>query len=315
MSLKAIMEIAKAQNNIEALADELAMQIDASRLHASTNVISEKAFLVTIEQATAEEVVGLVSNYLAVADDDSDVTVVESKDGSGAVVIFNDTDGAETASLEAASVILEIAGKLEEDEDDDDEGHVAEEDDDVDMSGDEEDDDDDAEVDDPDTLKIVHEDEGFKLATRLQQLACGPSKKDFHTFMKDMDNLLMKYRNRSGYEPQQENAATFTFDDLEEAALNSIFETAKKKGKKGFKEGRSGFLSAFMTIVSKRGDDLAEAWDALDPDTMSTLIGEVGGELLDLISDERVKRGLDSGRLDDQDAEVTTDTAAEIVNK
>lgn len=315
--LSTMLEVAKAQGNIDAVADALAIKIDSLRLTASTEVINNHSIKVGIEKATAEEVVAIINNIIDVANTSVDISAFESACGGCAVVVFDDPESVEAANLEQAGVILDISAKPIDDEDED-EPHMVEEDDDVDG---EEDDEDEDEKDDPNVMKVLLSDEAFKLATRLQAMACGNNKAEFPHFMTRLDALLTEFRNRSGYNPS-ENSETASVEDfivtlLDESSLNDFstesltnsgfteeqaelivasmaVETARKKKKgKGFREGRGGFLSAYMRFVGKRGDDLADAWDALDIPAITAILADVGANLMDMVQEERIKRGLD----------------------
>ena len=295
MSLRAMLEVANTQNSVGVLADALAMHLDTSRLNSSTEIISEKSLKLYIENASAEEAVGLVNVTLDQADLPVNVEVFESACGSCAVIVFNDDEEAtEVAHLEQAGVILEMAAKPIED-DDEDEPHLAEEDDDVDPDGEE---DEDAEAEDPNVMKVLHSEEAFKLATRLQQMACGPNKAEFPYFMTKLDSLMQEFRNRSGYDPNQQQEIASGEEDgvgfLLSSVLDEAIEEARgKKKKKGFREGRGGFLSAYMRFVGKRGEDLGEAWDALDIPALTSILSDCGAQLMEMVEEERIKRGLD----------------------
>ncbi len=317
--LSTMLEVAKAQGNIEAVADALAINLDSHRLTASTEVINDHAFKVAIENATADEVVALINNLIDSANTNIDISAFEGACGDCAVVVFDDLDMTEAASLEQAGVIFDLSAKPVED-DDEDEPHIVEEDDDV--EGDEDDEDED-EKDDPNVMKVLLSEEAFKLATRLQSMACGNNKAEFPHFMTRLDALLTEFRGRSGYNPSESNEmasveefaallieeSEFDPDEITEALTKngytveqassvvagmSVEEARKKKKKgKGFREGRGGFLSAYMRFVGKRGDDLADAWDALDIPALTSILSDVGASLMDMVQEERLKRGLD----------------------
>jgi len=314
MSLRAMLEVANTQNSVGVLADALAMHLDSSRLTTSTEILSEKSLKFYIENASAEETVGLVNVTLDKADLEVNVEVFESACGACAVIVFNDDEQAtEVAHLEQAGVILEMADKPIED-DDEDEAHLAEEDDDVDPDGEE---DEDAEADDPNVMKVLHSEEAFKLATRLQQMACGPNKAEFPYFMTKLDSLMQEFRNRSGFDPNQQQEMASVDEDfsfLLTSALDEVIEEARgKKKKKGFREGRGGFLSAYMRFVGKRGEDLGEAWDALDIPALTNILSDCGAKLMEMVEEERVKRGLDEQP--EEENPIATEEAATIVNK
>lgn len=296
MSLKYMLEIAKTQNSVESLADALTISLDASSLSSSSDILNPNAVRIVIDHATPEEAVALVNNHLDMAGGEQfDLLVCEAMDGNGAIVIFNDPDEVVTAQLEEAHVIMELAERRErpiaDAEDDEDDPHTPEDDTDVDPDGDE--DEEDAEGDDPNAMRILHDDEGFKLATRLQAMACGPSKTYFPHFVHELDKFLIKMRNKSGYDPSvNPEQASAEVADMLELATAMFVEEAKKGGKK-FKQGRGGFLSAYMSIIAKNSDKLVESWDALDVAGMEAGLGEVGAMLCDQMDEERVKQGLE----------------------
>lgn len=290
--LQAMLEVAKAQSNMETVADALAMAVDSHNLTASTEVLNEKTCKLYIENASAEEVVSLVNLLLDQDEVTASISVLESACGGCAVIVFDDEDDAVLAGLEEAGIVLETAAKPIE-EDDEDEVHIVEEDDDVDLGNDDEDD---AEVDDPNIMKVLHSEEAFKLATRLQSMACGNNKAEFPHFMTKLDRLLQEFRNRSGYAPSEGETAAMINDlfigSWSDTSSELFVEEAKKKGK-GFRSGRGGFLSAYMRFVGKRGDDLADAWDSLDIPMLTRILSEVGEQLLVKVEEERIKRGLE----------------------
>ncbi|QXV74114.1 hypothetical protein [Rhizobium phage RHEph12] len=325
MSLKAMLEIAKTQNSIESLADALTIALDQSSLASSSDVINPNTVRIVIEHATPEEAVALVNNHLDMASDDQfDLVVCEARDGNGAIVIFNDPEEVVIAELETAGVIMELAERKEKPipdaEDDEDAPYVPEDDADVDTDDDDEED---AEGDDPNAMKILHDEEGFKLASRLQAMACGPSKTYFPHFLKELDGFLTKMRNLSGYDPSANpEQASVELEDMLEIATLAFIEEAKKSGKKGYKQGRGGFLSAYMRIIAKNSDKLVESWDALDVPGMEAALGDVGAMLCDMMDDQREAQGLekqgpafkDGEQVDPEDLE-GDEATARVVNK
>lgn len=294
MSFKAMLEVAKTQGSVASLADAFAIELDTSRLSTSTEIISEKACKFYVEHATAEETVALLNICIDQTDMDFDATILESACGSCAVIIFNDDDAqTEQASLETAGILDTSKNKVLDEEEYEDDPAIVEEDDDVDPD---EDDEDDEDVEDEDRLKILGSDENFRLAQRLHQMACGNNKHNFAKFLTQLDTFLMGEREKTGYDPSR-TPDTASDESIAELLASSFYELEesrkKKKGKGGFKEGRGGFLSAYMRIIGKNGENLADAWDGLDIELLIKLLSEAGDKLINVVQEERYKRGLD----------------------
>lgn len=309
MSFASLLEVANVQNDVGPIADAIAMEIDFLRLHASSEIINNHAVKIAIEHASAEEAVALIGIVLDTASVSTDnLTVVESACGGCAVVIFNDDSDAIARDLETAGVILDTAAPIDQDDDEDDDDpedlHVVDQD--VDIGNEEDDEEDDVPQGDPTRMQIANQDDVFKMLSRLHNIACGDDKADFPHFVLEMDKLLTKYRNISGFNPNagQEQASTSEY-----SALDIFYELAKKS-KKGYSEGRSGFLSAVNRIISKRIDNGIDAWDALDSAGIVSFMSDVGADLLDMIEAERLRRGMSDETPDQVNAETAPKDAA-----
>lgn len=311
MSFNAMLEIANTQNSIGSLADAIAITLDTKGLQANTEILSEKSVKIGVENATGQEAVALINTFLDTASVNIDLLVVEACDNC-ALVIFNDTDGAEVASLwqkkmiEVASSILDMGGTSVIDDDDDaqdqeDEPYIADPDEDVDPDEDDEDEED----ENPNKMKIVSNEEMFKLATRLHALCCGNDKSEFPHFLTSLDKMLNGFRQSSGYEPPEVNEQASAEDPQFFADLADLMieETAKKKKTK-HKSGRAGFLSSYMKLLSKKGDQLGESHDALDVEGATHLLADVGSDYIQELVEERNARGLNSPNPDKVEEEV-----------
>lgn len=313
MSLKALLEVASVQSNALLFAQTLEEALTEQRLNVSVEPVNGDAVKVSIAHATAQETATLINNLLDMANASNlKVEVFEGACQSCAYLALTED---QVSSLESAALI-EIAERserpIDEDDEDPEENFSSKSDSDV---GEEDDEDEDEELDkeiedDDDRLKILNNEETFKLVSRLHGIACGNNKQDFHNFLSDVDSVLNNYRNRSGYDGAAETASTDDFISYVLASFDDgIEETAKgRKGK--IKKGRAGFLSAYMKLVGKASDDLAIAWDHLDTNRMQELLSEVGAKLLEQIDEERIKQGLDKPPKGGED-EVETDEQPE----
>lgn len=316
-----MLEVANTQNSIGALADALAIEIDSNRLQSNTEIVSDKAVKIGIENASAEEVVSIINSFLDTSSADVELTVVESACGKCAVVILNDSDAQELSELSKKGVVEIAASPIfddgEDEEEEPEDEHVADPDNDSDPEQEEEDEDAQADDDDdPNKMKVISDEEAFKLASRLHALACGQDKRGFAHFLTSMDKLLYGFRQSSGYEPpeeEEETAAAKAYDSVFELAISLIDKSSEKKSK--HKEGRDGFLSAYTKIVTKKADELADAHDALDVETLTHLLAEAGADYLHIISQERKDRGLDDGPLSKDDHEKVAKQLEEATTK
>lgn len=309
MSLKAMLEVASVQSNAKLFAQTIAEVLSEENLTVVVEESDEtKAVKLTVANATSEETATLIHNVLDMSEaSDLKVEVFEGACRTCAYIALTEE---QVAGLESASLI-EVAERERPFDDDDEEEEEHNPFADSDVSEDDEAEELDKEVEEDDILRILQTEEGFKLVSRLHTMACGNNKQDFHSFLAEMDKVLVNYRNRAGYDGGNETASVTTFEHDVFAALASddeVVEEARGRKSKGkVKKGRAGFLSAYMKIVGRNADDLAVAWDHLDLRRMKELLSETGGELLIKMDELRVAQGLDKPPKGEED-EVEVET-------
>lgn len=143
-----------------------------------------------------------------------------------------------------------------------------------------------------------------KMVSSMYSMSNGEDMSRFPQFWQELDDLCKKYRGESGYQPDVDSE---TASANLKASLSSYVELAKKKKKKGFKEGRGGLMTVMMRYLAKNGDKVDAAWNNLDINALISLISGMGSDVIDAVSAERDKRGLDDS--EDEGEEDTSEEA------
>lgn len=130
----------------------------------------------------------------------------------------------------------------------------------------------------PGSLSVLTTAEHHKMASRLfGQLSSGGDMSRYPKFLIDFDAFLSQYGGLNAKTSTEKEVASamlelatlFDVDTNEELAGKK-----KKKAKGGFKEGRSGLLSAWMKLISGDvGESIVKAWDSRNADELSKLLG------------------------------------------
>lgn len=155
-------------------------------------------------------------------------------------------------------------------------------------------------------LAVLRNPEARKLIERLHTMACGDDYTHLPQFWQDIDSVCDHYRGESGFNPekekqkqelkreimQQEEASA---DMFAEWAADMYSELAKKKGKgkKKWKEGYGGFLTAFMTVCAGKRDVLDKVWTDLDDERLVEIMIAISQSVVGKVTEEREKRGMD----------------------
>lgn len=142
-------------------------------------------------------------------------------------------------------------------------------------------------------LKVLVTPDMHKMASRLYSvLGDVDNMSDYVTYMRDLDELLHRYggiqAKPKGEDDEDDKEAAFL---VEMATLATHLETAKKKKKDGknggWKEGRSGLLSALM---GKLGDRVQQTWDKVLPEDFKAAMSDVVSFMAQKLAEEQDRR-------------------------
>jgi len=144
------------------------------------------------------------------------------------------------------------------------------------------------------SLGILNNLEGQKIVTRLYGISSGDDMSNFPSFWQEVDAMCAKYRGMSGYRPpiDEENSSVTDMEEAFAQEISSLHELAKSKKKK-WKEGYSGFLSTFMSKSVGKRELIESLWTDLDQEKFVNLWISIGKQMVDALTEERDKRGLD----------------------
>lgn len=141
-------------------------------------------------------------------------------------------------------------------------------------------------------LKVLTTPDMHKMASRLYSvLGDVDNMSDYVTFLRDLDELLDSYGGIQAKPKGDDDDDAEEAFLIEMAAFATHLETAKKKKKGGksggWKEGRSGLLSALM---GKLGDRVQQTWDKVLPEDFRTAMTDVVSFMTQKLSEEQDKR-------------------------